>query len=113
MEFVQPEDDTNNTYTAPYEVVVTGLLDVATGKEAQINYTVNFVDYTASVDATVTKVGIENIKEYVVYNTLSDTESLKKIAALLPKIITVTADSKLTVTVPVKMECIIITISLH
>ncbi|MCM1272553.1 MAG: leucine-rich repeat protein [Clostridium sp.] len=102
---VQPEDynKTTNRYDASYQVVVSGLKETATGNAAQISYTVDFVDVRPYMDSYVEKVTFP-YSEYGVYQTLNDTESLKKIGTTLPKTLTVTAENGCVYEVPVLGE---------
>lgn len=93
IEFAQPDDyDQNNyRYKDNYKVEVTGLIDAATGRNAVISYEVDFFDVTGYMPSFVS--GINNLRTYVVYKSLNDTESLKKLAAILPDEISLSADS--------------------
>ena len=79
--FVQP-DDAEDTYTDRYRVNIKGLKD-AGGKDAEIVYTVDFFDVRDYAPAQVSSV--YNDWNYVVYETMGNTDSLQKIAAILPK----------------------------
>ena len=81
VQFVQP-DDAEETYTDRYRVNIKGLKD-AEGKDAEIVYTVDFFDVADYAPAQVSSV--YNDWDYVVYETMGDTDSLQKIAAILPK----------------------------
>lgn len=91
--FVQPDDyDTDSyTYTDNYKVEITGLIDSATGKNAVISYEVDFFDADAYTPSYVK--GISNLRTYVVYNSLNNTESLEKLGAILPDEVTLEAES--------------------
>ncbi len=100
---VQPEDYNTSTkrYEDSYQVVVNGLKDAAGA--AQISYTIDFVDVRPYMKSYVEKVTFP-YSEYGVYQTLNDTESLKKIGTTLPKTLTVTAENGCVYEVPVTGE---------
>lgn len=100
ISFVQPSD-ASGTYTDSYQVEITGLQDVETGKNARIQYTVKFADFTNSIRSNVKEVA-DDIEQYVIYKSMSDTKSLKKVAAILPTELRVVADSGMKTTIPVK-----------
>ncbi|MBR7008270.1 MAG: hypothetical protein IKH90_06540, partial [Ruminococcus sp.] len=90
--FVQPSDYDTSTrrYKDNYKVVVTGLTDVATGDPAQVQYTVKFFDLKDHAQGRITSAGFD-YKKVLFYNGYyTDTESLKKLGALLPTTVTVT-----------------------
>ena len=89
--FVQPSDNTESYYTDSYAVEITGLTDSATGNPAVVRYTVNFFDVASLATAPVKSASAVK-SNFIIYKTLSDTESLKKIAAIIPQEITVTND---------------------
>ena len=100
--FVQPSDATDGRYKDTYNVKITGLTDVSTGNEAVINYDVKFFDATQSSDSYVESVHPEGFSKLIVYETMGDTENLKKAAAVLPDEVQVTAASGYKTTVKVK-----------
>lgn len=98
--FAQPDDFEGYEYTDSYSVVIEGLEDAETGKEAQICYSVNFYDAAELADTHVQEVA-ECDSTYVIYETLNDTESLEKIASILPDTVTAVGESGKEATVPV------------
>lgn len=99
--FVQPVLESGKRYEGSWQVDVTGLTDVESGKEAAITYTVEFFDpteYTPSYVKTVTADGIE---KFIIYTSTATTENLKKIAYALPDEVTVIAENGRTARVPV------------
>ncbi len=90
--FVQPSEYDKSTYnyTDSFKVVITGLTDVATGNPAQVQYTVKFFDLKDHAQGRITSAGFD-YKKVLFYNGYyTDTESLKKLGALLPTTVTVT-----------------------
>lgn len=99
--FVQPVLESGKRYEGNWQVDVTGLTDVQSGKEAAITYTVEFFDpteYTPSYVKTVTADGIE---KFIIYTSAATTENLKKMAYALPDEVTVIAENGRTARVPV------------
>lgn len=99
--FVQPVLESGKRYEGNWQVDVTGLTDVESGKEAAITYTVEFFDpteYTPSYVKTVTADGIE---KFIIYTSAATTENLKKMAYALPDKVTVIAENGRTARVPV------------
>jgi len=88
--FVQPDDTDGNTYTDSYRVNIKGLKD-AGGKDAEVVYTVNFFDVKEYAPTQVSSVA--NDWNYVVYESMKDTDSLQKIGAILPKKVPVQTQS--------------------
>ena len=101
LNFIQPSDYSSSYYTDSYRVEITGLVDIATSSPAKLQYTVDFQDITNYENSYITSVET-GISDYTIYKTLSDTESLKKIAAILPQTLKVAADSGQVVSLPVK-----------
>ena len=93
IDFVQPKDATNHKYVDNYSVTITGLKDVKTGDDATIKYEVKFFDVSQLAQSYVKSVSPEGFSKLVVYKSMNDTESLKKIAAVLPKKVKIVADS--------------------
>ena len=100
---VQPSDYSGSRYTDSYRVQITGLQDAATGSEAQISYTTRFADITEEMPSYVTSVTAD-AREYVIYKTMDNIESIKKVAAILPKQVWATAESGKKIRVSVKGE---------
>ena len=98
--FAQPTD-AEGRYIDSYEVEISGLTDVATGNSAVIVYTVDFSDMTKDVASFVSSVGAD-FSSLTIYRDQDDTTSLKKIAAVLPDKVIVTADSGMKCKVPVR-----------
>ena len=89
--FTYSADDTDgNTYTDSYRVNIKGLKD-AGGKDAEVVYTVNFFDVKEYAPTQVSSVA--NDWNYVVYESMKDTDSLQKIGAILPKKVPVQTQS--------------------
>ena len=103
IDMVQPSDYSGSRYTDSYRVQITGLQDVATGSEAQISYTTRFADITEEMPSYVTSVTAD-AREYVIYKTMDNIESIKKVAAILPKQVWATAESGKKIRVSVKGE---------
>ena len=103
IDMVQPSDYSGSRYTDSYRVQITGLQDAATGSEAQISYTTRFVDITEEMPSYVTSVTAD-AREYVIYKTMDNIESIKKVAAILPKQVWATAESGKKIRVSVKGE---------
>lgn len=103
IDMVQPSDYSGSRYTDSYRVQITGLQDTATGSEAQISYTTRFADITEEMPSYVTSVTAD-AREYVIYKTMDNIESIKKVAAILPKQVWATAESGKKIRVSVKGE---------
>lgn len=103
IDMVQPSDYSGSRYTDSYRVQITGLQDAATGSEAQISYTTRFADITEEMPSYVTSVTADS-REYVIYKTMDNIESIKKVAAILPKQVWATAESGKKIRVSVKGE---------
>lgn len=103
IDMVQPSDYSGSIYTDSYRVQITGLQDAATGSEAQISYTTRFADITEKMPSYVTSVTAD-AREYVIYKTMDNIESIKKVAAILPKQVWATAESGKKIRVSVKGE---------
>lgn len=103
IDMVQPSDYSGSRYTDSYRVQITGLQDAATGSEAQISYTTRFADITEKMPSYVTSVTAD-AREYVIYKTMDNIESIKKVAAILPKQVWATAESGKKIRVSVKGE---------
>lgn len=103
IDMVQPSDYSGSRYTDSYQVQITGLQDAATGSEAQISYTTRFADITEEMPSYVTSVTAD-AREYVIYKTMDNIESIKKVAAILPKQVWATAESGKKIRVSVKGE---------
>ncbi|MCI9173740.1 MAG: hypothetical protein HFH49_02175 [Lachnospiraceae bacterium] len=97
--FVQPSPDAGSRYSGSYRVEVTGLADVASGKEAALIYTTEFFDPTAYTPSYVQTVSADGIEEYVLYQSMAAPE---KIAYALPMEVTITAENGRNAQVPVK-----------
>ena len=89
IDMVQPSDYSGSRYTDSYRVQITGLQDAATGSEAQISYTTRFADITEEMPSYVTSVTAD-AREYVIYKTMDNIESIKKVAAILPPLLSLT-----------------------
>lgn len=103
--FVQPSDYSkdNFKYNDNYTVKITGLTDTATGQEASFTYHVKFFDVNEYAKTYVKSAQPEEFSNLVIYKTLNDTESLKKIGAILPDKVTVIGETGLRVkNIPVK-----------
>ena len=107
IDFVQPKDATNHKYVDNYSVTITGLKDVKTGDDATIKYEVKFFDVSQLAQSYVKSVSPEGFSKLVVYKSMNDTESLKKIAAVLPKKVKIVADSGLEATVGLKGDWVL------
>lgn len=103
IDMVQPSDYSGSRYTDSYRVQITGLQDAATGSEAQISYTTRFADITEEMPSYVASVTAD-AREYVIYKTMDNIESIKKVAAILPKQVWATAESGKKIRVSVKGE---------
>ena len=103
IDMAQPSDYSGSRYTDSYRVQITGLQDAATGSEAQISYTTRFADITEEMPSYVTSVTAD-AREYVIYKTMDNIESIKKVAAILPKQVWATAESGKKIRVSVKGE---------
>jgi hypothetical protein len=97
--FVQPTDYVDNTYTDAYEVVISGLTDVETGKAAQAQYTVNFFPLEDYATSRIHWTDFHT--QYGIAPSLMQLESLEKIAAILPTEIPAKAENGNTYIVPV------------
>ena len=90
--FVQPSDynTATNKYDKNYKVVVTGLVDKASSKPAQVQYTVKFFELKDYAAGAITKAGL-NFEKIKIYNdTFDTTDALKKLGACLPQYVTIT-----------------------
>ena len=103
IDMVQPSGYSGSRYIDSYRVQITGLQDAATGSEAQISYTTRFADITEEMPSYVTSVTAD-AREYVIYKTMDNIESIKKVAAILPKQVWATAESGKKIRVSVKGE---------
>ena len=101
IDMVQPSDYSGSRYTDSYQVQITGLQDASTGSQVQISYTTKFTDITDEMPSYVTSVTAD-AKEYVIYKTMNDMESIKKVAAILPQKVWATAESGKKIRVSVK-----------
>ena len=99
LAFVQPDDYTENGYTDSYEVVMSGLVDVETGDDTAIRYTVNFFDVAQYAASRVEPVNYR--KEYGIGPDMMNEEGLKKVAAILPGTVPVHTESGLDLEIPV------------
>ena len=97
--FVQPDDYTDAGYTDSYQVVVSGLVDVATGGSAEIQYTVDFFDLAQYAKSRV--LNTEFRKEYGIGPDMMNEAELEKVAAILPQTIPIQTESGLHLEVPV------------
>ena len=104
VNFVQPSDyDTSSySYKSNYKVVITGLTDTATSKAAQVQYTVKFFDLKEYAVGKITNAGFDFSNIIFMNGAYTDTESLKKLGALLPKTVTLTNEFGNTVQVKAK-----------
>ena len=104
ISFAQPNDAVNGAYIGTYEVIVTGLRSVnddgTLGGNVTITYTTTFADLSNEVESFVQSVDAE-FSDLTIYESLKSTTNLKKIAAVLPMNVVVTADSGMKCTVPV------------
>lgn len=100
--FVQPSDYTDYEYQDNYTVKITGLKDVATGQEASLTYHVKFFDVSEYADTYVKSVQPDGYSNLVIYQSMSDTESLQKIAAVLPDKVVAIGESGKKAIIPVK-----------
>ncbi|MCR5703389.1 MAG: catalase [Eubacterium sp.] len=99
--FVQPEDAVSNRYQNDYTVVITGLVDVKTNTAASLTYHVKFFDEALYADAYVESAQPLGYEKLLFYQNAVNATYLKKAAAALGMEVEVTAESGLTVTVPV------------
>ncbi len=92
LAFAQPSDyDTStNKYTDDYKVVITGLTDTASGKSAQLKYTVRFIDHAKYAASDIAHAGFDFSTIAYYKGNYPDTDSLKKLGAAIPKTITIT-----------------------
>lgn len=98
INFVQPEPDTSGKYSGEYAVEISGLTDAESGNAAVVRYTTNFVDITETSASYITEVQ-SGISDYVIYQSMA--ENLEKVAAILPKEVTVLAENGAATVVPV------------
>jgi hypothetical protein len=97
--FAQPTDFTEDGYTDAYAVEITGLQDADTGEDVEIRYTVNFFDMSDYATYRVREVNFH--MQYGVGPDMMNLSGLRKIAAILPTTVPVTAENGETYTVPV------------
>lgn len=100
--FVQPVPVSGKRYEGTYQVDVTGLTDVESGKDAAITYRTEFFDPTAYTPSYIKTVTADGIETYILYQDAAVTENLEKIACALPDMVTVVAENGRTAQVPVK-----------
>lgn len=81
--FVQPDDATANQYSDSYRVEISGFQNAESGRDALITYTVDFFDVKEYSPTSVRAMNYD--RTYVIYKSLNDTESLRKIGGVLPK----------------------------
>lgn len=89
--FVQPDDTKSNVYTDSYSVEIHGCQNAETNQDAIITYTVDFFDVKDYTPSSVDKVLFD--KTYIIYKSLNETESLRKIGGMLPRKLPVSAKS--------------------
>ena len=104
LAFVQPEPDPvlEDYYTGRYQVEVTGLTDVDSGKAAVLTYTTEFFDPTEYTPSYVAKVSIDGIETYQLPKSAKTKENMKKMTYALPSEVTVETENGRKAQVPVK-----------
>lgn len=102
--FSEPADENMTVYEGTYDVEVSGLSDVATGKAAKICYTVNFFDSADWLNTAVKEVSVDGITEFVVPEKIATAENIKKLTSILPSEVSVTGENGRTVILPVKKD---------
>src|SRR5699024_2970858 len=92
-----------------YKVEVTGLKEESSGKDITLTYTTEFFDVTNYVDNTkVTAAGVYGQwKKVNIAPENDNTETLKKIAKILPKTIDVNTEMGRKATLPVQGEWVL------
>lgn len=83
--FIQPDDATDDIYTDSYKVEISGLTSYEGNHPVVIEYTVDFFDFKSFEESCVKSIDLGDYSKLYVYETLKDTTSLKKLAAVLPK----------------------------
>ncbi len=100
--FEGPVSEGMSVYTGTYDVEITGLTDVATGKGAKVCYTVHFFDTDDYLNQDVKEVSLDGITKYIVPESIATTDNLQKLASILPDEVTVTGDNGRNLVLPVK-----------
>ena len=108
LSFAQPDDylgDPDNWleptyYKDNYRVEITGITDIASGKQAMLTYTVRFFDPTDAMDSYIDRTEIIK-NNYIIYPGCASEEFLKKTAAILPREVTAYAQNGRQFTIPV------------
>ncbi|MDD6098205.1 MAG: hypothetical protein PUB66_05705, partial [Oscillospiraceae bacterium] len=85
MSFVQPDDAVDDTYTDSYKVEISGLTSFEGNHPVVIEYTVDFFNFKSNEESCVKSFDMGDYSKLYVDETLGDTISLKKLAAVLPK----------------------------
>ncbi|MCM1172632.1 MAG: CAP domain-containing protein, partial [Clostridium sp.] len=110
MCFVQPDDynKENNRYESSYEVVISGMKDWTTGKEAQIKYRVDFMDVKVYGASEVTGMAMP-YSSYIINDesALGQEHTLKKLQTTLPKEVVFEVENGCTYKVPVSGEWVL------
>lgn len=100
--FQEPAAEGLATYTGTYDVEVTGLLDIASGKGAKLCYTVTFFDASQDLTSEVKEVSLDGIVKFVMPQQMEVQENIAKLTALLTEEVTVTGANGRSVILPVK-----------
>ncbi len=100
--FEGPVSEGMSVYAGTYDVEITGLTDVDTGKEAKVCYTVQFFDTAEYLNQSVKEVSLDGITKFVVPESVATTDNLQKLASILPGEVTVTGGNGRNVVLPVK-----------
>ena len=100
--FQEPAAEGLAAYTGTYDVEVTGLLDIASGKGAKLCYTVKFFDASQDLTSEVKEVSLDGIVKFVMPQQMAVQENIAKLTAILPEEVTVTGTNGRSVILPVK-----------
>lgn len=101
--FAQPGDfNESDQYEDSYQVEVTGIHDIENDAPAKLVYTINFFDMNDYIRTHVSSV--ETYRKYMLGPDMMSDENLRRVAAILPKEVEITADNGRKFTVGIKGE---------
>ncbi len=100
--FEGPIENGLSAYIGTYDVEVTGLQDVATGKPAKLCYTITFFEPSQYLLSKVKEVSLNGVVKYVMPQQMATLQNCEKLAAILPEEVTVTGENGRNIILPVK-----------
>ncbi len=107
--FIQPDDYNRKTnrYENSYEVVISGMKDKATGRQAQIKYRVDFKDVKVYGASNASALAMPYSSYVIDMNPDNEDDILKKLQTTLPKEVVFEAENGCTYTAPVSGEWVL------